>query len=210
VAYSPALVSGKRRAVLPKFLSTTSGFRLRNRVSSFLALCGLAGLSSCADTTITPDKSMGALSFRYESATPSFNGTFAAEGFPRMLGQAGVWAGGIAHRSSATDVHAVGGDPTPAEVFITVRDVVTGTARFDSDCQALCNRLVITFTAVGAGRETYACEISDGVLAIRLRAENRVRGNFSGAGTCWSSATTEQPAIRVADGIFDVGLLREE
>lgn len=159
---------------------------------------------------MAPEKSVGILSFRYESASPDFNGTFAAKGFPRMLGQAGIWAGGVAHASGQTEIHAVGGDPAPGGVFITVRDLVTGTAHLDPECTSSCNRMAITLADVGAGRESYACEMSEGVLAIRLRTRNRVRGTFSGAGTCWSSATTDRPAIRVTDGIFDVGLLRTE
>ncbi|MBB4636612.1 hypothetical protein [Longimicrobium terrae] len=184
---------------------------MRERIFRFLVLCGVAGLSGCADPiSVAPEKSVGILSFRYESASPDFNGSFAARGFPRLQGQSGPWAGGVARGTSQTEIHAVAGDPTPGGVFITVKDLVTGTAHLDPECTSSCNRMVITLSDVGAGRETYACEMSEGVLAIRLRTKNRVRGNFSGTGTCWSSATAERPAIRVTDGMFDVGLLRED
>jgi hypothetical protein len=171
----------------------------------------LAAAVACSDST-SPTSSSGTSSFTFTGAG---GGSFSASGVPPTT-QADFgthdWAGGFLSTPDGgyevASAHARGsGNYDIVDMFI--HRTTVGTEVIDSTCStSTCTTLVFgrNLTQADANQFDYFCVATAGSLTITEIADNRVKGTFSGSGSCIDQGFTETP-FEIAGGSFDVPLV---
>ncbi len=158
-------------------------------------------LAGCDATTTPPS---GSVQFTYAGAR---SGVFSI-------------AGGLAANDQAPYAYAftqMGSDRVPyavtvlagrrepqAGMLLTILRVTPGSESPVTGCIVLCNMLNVTFDQ-GSPTNNVFCGVTSGTFTITEISASRVKGTFSGSGTCSQNAGPGT-AFTVTDGTFDVEL----
>ena len=176
-------------------------------VAASLAL--LAGCSS--DKTTGTGQLSGTLSFTYSGAT---SGTFNASGaFNPGTFETVQWAAGS--RDDANDFMYVGAavprTSTSHDFFaVEIEGDAVGSYSAATNCSTNCAFVDIAFGAnnSGSGLPLFLCFLEAGTVTITEITATRVRGTFSGTGSCLPPMGSAV-AFTVTGGTFDVALIAD-
>lgn len=173
-------------------------------------LPSLALLASCgSDGPTTVVGFDGALVFTYSGAT---SGTFNASGsLPTSAAAQNTTPWAAAQATATTEMFVAAAAPRSA----TTHDVVglfiqrntVGTETINSSCSFNCNSVDLTIGLANSGSAFISsCYLSAGSIAITEKSTSRMKGTFSGTGTCVSQAGSSS-AFTLTGGTFDVAIV---
>ena len=138
------------------------------------------------DKTTAPTGLAGQMGFSY---TGALSGTFNVTGQMPATGQeTSSWAAG--------------------EIVATGTDAGTATIDFDNCSASVCSTVFFLLGLNNGTTFTFLqdCYLQSGTITITEVTSTRIRGTFSGAGTC-SSSTGTQTSFTVTNGTFDVAIV---
>jgi hypothetical protein len=161
----------------------------------------LVAAAGCSDSN-SPFGLNGSLSFSHTGAT---TGTFNASGSLLVLDpQAATWAAGArddANQSIGIVANVARTSTTFDDIVIDFPQLTTGTVTVANGAA-----VAIAFGQTTTGTAQWICGLTSGSVTVSSISGSRVRGSFSGAGTCLAS-TGGPVAFTVSNGDFDVPLL---
>ena len=174
------------------------------RYRSLLAVLVLA--AGCGEGPTTIVGFNGALAFSYSGAsTGSFN---ASGAIPTTSAEQRTtpWAAGYVEPGNQTSVAAATPRDASTHDFVDLyinRNTV-GSSTVNSSCSSSCSGLSFIIGAANTGASSAtSCFLTDGSIAITEKSDTRVKGTFSGTGTCVSSAGGSG-SFTATGGTFDV------
>jgi hypothetical protein len=183
-----------------------------------LAAATLLLLGCGGDSPTQPIDTGGTISFSYSGA---ISGSFSASGTLRLGSnqqpEFGSWAAGGRGPDNALVVTGLQPrtDQRGNAVALFV-PAATGPATFpiSPNCafpDDMCPAVVLVTNALVTGTEPSfdrLCLVLTGSITVTAVSQERARGNFSGAGTCFDSQTaTPTGLFLVTNGVFDVPLV---
>lgn len=180
------------------------------RYRSLLLVPSLALLASCGGdgpTTVTGFN--GALSFTYSGAN---SGTFSASGSVPTTANGqftNAWAAAQASSTSEMFVAAVSprSSTTHDIVGIFIQRNTVGSVTINSTCNVNCNSVDLAIGVANNGSTfTADCFLTAGTIAITEKTSSRMKGTFSGTGTC-SSSVGSTGSFTATGGTFDVAIV---
>jgi hypothetical protein len=161
----------------------------------------LAVTAGCGDGT-GPGGLSGSVSFSHSGAT---TGTFSASGSVLVADpEASTWAAGTRDDASQSiDVEGYIAHPSGTHDYAHVQfpQLTPGTVTVANGAS-----VTIVFGQPETGTATWYCTLTSGSVVVTSLSSNRVRGSFSGSGTC-VPASGSPVALTVTDGSFDVPLV---
>ena len=165
------------------------------------------------DKTTAPTGLAGQMGFSY---TGALSGTFNVTGQMPATGQeTSSWAAGeIVATGTDAGTFVLASTPRTATthdlVFVQANRTNAGTATIDFDnCSAsVCSTVFFLLGLNNGTTFTFLqdCYLQSGTITITEVTSTRIRGTFSGAGTC-SSSTGTQTSFTVTNGTFDVAIV---
>jgi hypothetical protein len=177
------------------------------RYRSVLAVLVLA--TACGEGPTTVVGFEGALVFSYSGSN---SGSFNASGvLPTTSAEqrTSPWAAGYVEPGNQTSVAAAVPRSASTHDFVDLyinRNTV-GSSTISSSCSSSCSGLNIIIGASNTGASsTASCFLTAGSIAITEKSETRMKGTFSGTGTCVSS-TGSSGAFTATGGTFDVAFV---
>ena len=180
---------------------------LRRVALSALVLAALA----CSDST-SPNSNNGTTTFTFTGAG---GGSFSATGaVPALQADLGThnWAGGFL--STPDGGYEIAAAQTRGSgrfdlVDMFVHRLSVGTDVVDSTCSTSNCTSVIFARNISQtdSNQDFLCVATSGSLTITEVSSTRVKGTFSGSGSCFDAGSTES-AFTVTDGSFDVPLVQ--
>jgi hypothetical protein len=191
-----------RRADVTRALGINSQLRNRNVKPSRILIGGLLAVTAgCGDGT-GPGGVSGSVSFSHSGAT---TGTFSASGSVLVADpQTATWAAGTRNDASQSiDVEGYVAHPSSTHDYVHVHfpQLTAGTVTVANDAT-----VSIVFGQPQTGAATWYCTLTSGSVVLTSLSSARVRGSFSGSGSCLPS-TGSPVAFTVTDGSFDVPLV---
>lgn len=175
-----------------------------------LVLTPLALLAACGGdgpTTITAFD--GSLSFTYSGAN---SGTFSASGsVPTSASAQATSAWAVAYASSSSEMDVVASAPRTATthdaVVVFIQRNTVGSVTINSSCSVSCNEVDLVIGLANSGQSfTASCFLTTGTIAITEKSASRMKGTFSGTGTCLTQAGSSGP-FTASNGTFDVAIV---
>ncbi|HEX8394270.1 MAG TPA: hypothetical protein VF665_18140 [Longimicrobium sp.] len=175
--------------------------------SAALMLAGALSLGACADASTLPQQEdpAGRLSFSYSSDNSPMTGTFSVEGVHPGPGADGT---GTAAAKDGNGAYIFAQRQTGQIVdgaSVVVPNLTLGDKGVSASCETGCAVITVTLThtATGAAPRQYACTITQGTVGVASISDTRIKGSFSGTGSCYSPADPNRPAIAITNGTFE-------
>jgi hypothetical protein len=174
------------------------------KTSRMLVAALLVVAAGCGDGT-GPFGINGTLSFSHSGAT---TGTFNASGSVLVINpDAATWAAGArdeATQSIAIAANVAQSGSTFDNVVIDFPQVDAGTVAIGAGANNA--NVAISFDMTASGSAAWVCGLTSGSVVVSSVSGSRVRGSFSGSGTCLPNGGAPV-AFAVSNGSFDVPLL---
>ena len=170
-------------------------------------LLGLAlALAACDDATGSSAQGDDSrVSFEFSGARA---GSFLAQGGPpaNTPSQA-TWV--AAERDAEFDEILIYGAQMRSQtkhdaVALLIPDDGPGNYALLQDCETGCADVKLYFGSSSGQATEQVCTLTSGTVRVDAVSQGRIRGAFSGQGSCYDPAQPNQPQIAVQGGEFDV------
>lgn len=176
-----------------------------------LLAASLAVFAGCKSDSNAPTGLNGNVTFTFSGAA---SGTYNATGTLPTGGNVttSTWSAGFVSTSEGAvfvESATPGSASTHNFFFLSIARTTAGSAGVDPNCSAnVCTDLFFELGAPNSGtaEATQTCVLESGTVVITEITATRVKGTFSGTGTCVSSAGAIDD-INVTGGSFDVALV---
>jgi hypothetical protein len=177
-----------------------------------LLVMGIVSLAACADSTSPEhDDGVGRVEFLYTSPNSPVSGSFAAEGARPADLETGTWAAAATDQGDAMVVARRQSGGVHDQAIIFIPGGTTGTSAIVPDCDDSCAAItVVVHQSIGESVREYLCAIDQGTVTISTLTSGRIKGTFSGTGSCESPHDPNHPALSIKQGTFDAPFVSPE
>ncbi|HEX8394043.1 MAG TPA: hypothetical protein VF665_17000 [Longimicrobium sp.] len=169
-----------------------------------VAVLALAMVAACENAPTGTDELTGGLAFTYASDNSPIGGTFNANGALSSNPQSGSWAAAAREGGDAAVVANEVLGQVINTAIINLPGVRTGAVTISEHCEEDCASLsFVVEQVIGDDADTYVCDMTSGNIYVTTLSADRVKGTFSGTGSCFSLEEPNEPSIRITNGMFD-------